>query len=191
MLFQVDSNAATALYRQLVDQIRYGAASGALKVGESLPSIRPLARQLHLNRNTVAKAYSELENSGVIKTIPGKGCFVQPVETPLAQKFRRRMLAAKLDAALVAAHQLEIASPEFLGVLEERIGVLSRRQGEAAPVTQSNRKTKAASATKVSRSLPARTAPSPKQASPVSPLPQSPQQMVSASDASNWAPGMD
>jgi GntR family transcriptional regulator len=188
MLFQIDSNAATALYRQLVDQIRYGAASGALKVGDPLPSIRPLARQLHLNRNTIAKAYTELEESGVIKTIPGKGCFIQPVETPLAQKFRRRLLAAKLDAALVTAHQLEIASPEFLEVLEERMGVLSRRRGEAAPATQSNRKTKAAAATKVPRNLPARTSLSAKQTSPSPVLPQA---STSASDASNWAPGMD
>jgi GntR family transcriptional regulator len=188
MLFQIDSNAATALYRQLADQVRYGAASGALKVGEPLPSIRPLARQLHLNRNTVAKAYSELEISGVIKSIPGKGCFIQPVETPLAQKFRRRLLAAKLDAALVAAHQLEIASPEFLEVLEERIGIISRSHGEAPHAAQSNRKTKPTSTTKASRSLPARTSPSPKEASP---LPELAQQTVSASDASNWAPGMD
>ena len=66
MLFQIDFNAATAVYRQLVDQVRYAAAAGTLKPRDPLPTIRPLARQLHLNRNTVAKAYTELETLGVI-----------------------------------------------------------------------------------------------------------------------------
>ena len=107
MLFQVDSNAATAVYRQLVDQVCYAAAAGTLKPNDPLPSIRPLARQLHLNRNTVAKAYTELENLGVIKTVPGKGCFVQAVNTPFTPAVRDKLLNAKIDAALVAAHQLD------------------------------------------------------------------------------------
>lgn len=121
MLFRIDFNAATALYRQLVDQVCYAAAAGTLQPRDPLPTIRPLARQLHLNRNTVAKAYSELESLGVIKTIPGKGCFLEAVNTPFTQKVRDKLLTAKIDAALVTAHQLQVNPLAFSARVAERI----------------------------------------------------------------------
>ena len=76
MIFQIDFKSGKPVYLQLVDHIRYAAASGALRPGEPLPSIRPLAEELRVNRNTIAKAYAELESQGLIETLPGKGCFV-------------------------------------------------------------------------------------------------------------------
>ena len=75
MLFQIDFKSGKPVYLQLVDQIRYAAASGGLRTGEPLPGIRPLAEELRVNRNTIAKAYAELESQGVIETLPGKGWF--------------------------------------------------------------------------------------------------------------------
>lgn len=140
MLFEVDFNAATAVYRQLMEQVQRGAASGALKPRDPLPGIRPLARQLRLNRNTVAKAYGELENLGVIKMIPGKGCFMEPVETLLTPKVRREVLVAKIDAALVVAVQLEIESSEFSELVSERMELLSDKFEEIRPKTEMKRK---------------------------------------------------
>jgi GntR family transcriptional regulator len=134
MLFQIDSNVATPVYRQLVDQVQHGAASGALKPRDPLPGIRPLARQLRLNRNTVAKAYGELENLGVIKVIPGKGCFVEAVENSITPKNRREVLAAKIDAALIAAHQLQLEAPEFLELVKERIAALGANIRKFSPI---------------------------------------------------------
>jgi GntR family transcriptional regulator len=76
MFLQINFRSGMPIYLQLVDQIKAAAASGALRPGEALPSIRPLAEELHVNRNTVAKAYSELESLGVIETLPGRGCFL-------------------------------------------------------------------------------------------------------------------
>src|SRR5713101_3129798 len=76
MLFQLNYKSGKAVYLQLVDQVKAAAASGALHAGSPLPGIRPLAEELRVNRNTVAKAYSALESQGVIETIAGKGCFV-------------------------------------------------------------------------------------------------------------------
>ena len=61
MLFSVTFKSGKPVYLQLVDQVRAAAASGALRSGDALPSIRPLAEELRVNRNTVAKAYAELE----------------------------------------------------------------------------------------------------------------------------------
>ena len=73
--FQINFKSGKPVYLQLVDQVKTAVASGAMKSGEALPSIRPLAEELRVNRNTVAKAYTELENQGVIETLAGKGCF--------------------------------------------------------------------------------------------------------------------
>src|SRR5215469_11524341 len=88
MLFQIDFKAGKPVYLQLVDQVRYAAASGMLRANEPLPSIRPLAEELRVNRNTIAKAYAELESQGVIETIPGKGCFLKENNTRFSKTMR-------------------------------------------------------------------------------------------------------
>src|SRR5579871_7011815 len=108
MIFQIDFKSGTPVYLQLVDQIRHAAASGGLRAGEPLPSIRPLAEELRVNRNTVAKAYTELENQGVIETIPGKGCFVKPNNSPLKKEVRRKLLIEEIDQVIVQAHHLQV-----------------------------------------------------------------------------------
>src|SRR5208282_1940385 len=134
MLFRIDFKSGKAVYLQLVDQIRYAAASGALKAGEPLPSIRPLAEQLRLNRNTVAKAYTELESLGVIETMPGKGCFLKQNNSPFTQKVRHKILVGRIDEALVTAHQLQVDSPAFLELVRERIQFFERRSAKAPMV---------------------------------------------------------
>ena len=62
MIFQLNFKSGKPVYLQLVDQIKAAAATGGLRVGEPLPPIRPLAEQLRVNRNTIAKAYTELES---------------------------------------------------------------------------------------------------------------------------------
>src|SRR3954462_6711708 len=104
MIFQINYKSGKPIYLQLVDQIKAAAASGALQAGESLPSIRPLAEELRVNRNTIAKAYGELENEGVIETLPGKGCFLKPNNSPLKKEIRRKLLTGELDQAIVQAH---------------------------------------------------------------------------------------
>jgi GntR family transcriptional regulator len=180
MLFQVDSNAATALYRQLVDQVCYAAASGTLKPGDPLPTIRPLAKQLHLNRNTVAKAYTELENLGVIKTIPGKGCFVEPVNTPFTANVRDKLLNAKIDAALVTAHQLQFDAATLSAMVAERIKLFVQ--------THAQESKKTAGKPRLTRRNP-KTAPTTETGlKPALPTPAAP---VSAGDLESWTPSMD
>src|SRR5262252_9931689 len=109
------------VYLQLVDQVKAAAASGALQPGEAISSIRPLAEELRLNRNTVAKAYSELESLGVIETLPGKGCFLKQNHSPLRKEIRRKLLIEEIDEAIVMAHHLQVGGPEFLELIEERM----------------------------------------------------------------------
>jgi GntR family transcriptional regulator len=127
MLWQIDFKSGTPVYLQLVEQVRHAAASGGLRAGEPLPSIRPLAEELRVNRNTIAKAYAELENQGVIETIPGKGCFLKAVNSPLTKSARNDLLVQEVDRAIVAAHHLRIDDEELLILVEKRLEVFNRK----------------------------------------------------------------
>src|ERR1043165_625873 len=121
MLLQIDFKSGKPVYLQLVDQIRYAAASGGLHPGEALPSIRPLAEELRVNRNTIAKAYAELESQGVIETLPGKGCFLKANNSPFTKVVREKLLAKEIDEAVVMAHHLQIDRDAFLGMVRDRL----------------------------------------------------------------------
>ena len=97
MRFQLNFKSGKPVYLQLVDQVKVAAASGTVQAGDPLPGIRPLAEELRVNRNTVAKAYAELEGQGVIETIAGKGCFVRPNNSPLKKDVKRKLLAETLE----------------------------------------------------------------------------------------------
>jgi len=132
MLLQINFKSGLPIYLQLVEQIKTAAASGALRPGEALPSIRPLAEDLRVNRNTVAKAYSELESLGVIETLPGRGCFLKENHSALRKEVRRKLLIVEIDQAIVQAHHLQVPGDEFLEMIRERMDVLDvkRRANE-------------------------------------------------------------
>src|SRR6185369_11463308 len=121
MVLQINYKSGKPVYLQIVDQIKAAAASGALQPGEALPYIRPLAEELRVNRNTIAKAYSELESLGVIETQPGKGCFLRENHSPLKKEVRRKMLIEEIDQAIVQAHHLQVPDDEFLKLVHERM----------------------------------------------------------------------
>jgi GntR family transcriptional regulator len=128
MMLQVNFKSGKPVYLQVVDQIKSAAASGTLQTGESLPSIRPLAEELRVNRNTIAKAYSELESQGVIETIPGKGCFLKQNNSPLKKDVRRKLLIEEIDQAIVQAHHLQVARGEFVELVQERFDTIEEKK---------------------------------------------------------------
>ena len=128
MIFQINFKSGMPIYLQLADQIKAAAASGALRPGEALPSIRPLAEELRVNRNTVAKAYTELESLGVIKTLPGRGCFLNENHSALRKEVRRKLLIEEIDQAIVQAHHLQVPRDEFLELIHERMDVLDEKR---------------------------------------------------------------
>jgi GntR family transcriptional regulator len=130
--FQLNFKSGKPVYLQLVDQVKSAAASGAVQPGEPLPSIRPLAEALRVNRNTVAKAYAELENQRVIETIAGKGCFVRETSSPFKKDVRIKLLTQEIDDAVVQAHHLQITKSEFLRLAEERFDAFEGKRVRAA-----------------------------------------------------------
>lgn len=90
--FQLDYSSGVPVYRQIIDQIRFGIASGQLKLGEQLPTVRALAVELKVNLNTVSKAYKELEIKNILETQQGTGTFISTTEQMVREEEREDKL---------------------------------------------------------------------------------------------------
>ena len=93
MIFRPNPSLGVPIYLQLMEQVKHAVETGALRAGEQLPGIRPLAEELVINPNTVAKAYRELEHEGVIELRHGAGAFIS------ATAATRRKVADKVRLA--------------------------------------------------------------------------------------------
>ena len=127
MVFELNYKSAKPVYLQLVDQVKAAVASGSARARDALPSIRPLAEELRVNRNTIAKAYAELESQGVIETVPGKGCFLKENNTPFTKQVRQKLLVKEVDEAVVTAHHLQVDRDAFLALVKERLEFFERK----------------------------------------------------------------
>ena len=128
MRIQLNFKSGKPVYLQMVDQVKAAAAAGTLQTGEPLPSIRPLAEELRVNRNTVAKAYAELESQGIIETVAGKGSFLAENHARLKKEVRMKLLTEDIDEAVVQAHHLQVNRQEFLRLAQDRFDAFARRR---------------------------------------------------------------
>ena len=91
--FQLDLHSGVPVYRQIIDQVRGGIASGLLSEGDQLPTVRQLAVDLAINPNTVVRAYRELELGGLLETHQGTGTFISAQKMKRTDAVRERQLA--------------------------------------------------------------------------------------------------
>jgi GntR family transcriptional regulator len=129
MFVQLNFRSGVPVYLQVAQQVKAAAASGALRPGDALPSVRALAEELRINRNTAAKAYAELESEGVLELRQGSGCFLKANgASPLRRAVRSERLGAELDAVIVQAHHLRIGDDDLRALLDERLADFRERQ---------------------------------------------------------------
>ncbi len=121
MDLRIDPASAIPLYAQVADQIKALVATRALRPGDPVLSVRELATQLRINRNTAAKAYQILEGEGVLESRVGQGTFVGSAGPRWSRQERLRRMERSLDRSLVEAYHLEIPFEEVPSVLEGRI----------------------------------------------------------------------
>jgi len=91
--FRLDLHSGVPVYRQIIDQVRGGIASGVLAVGDRLPTVRQLAVDLSINPNTVVRAYRELELGGLLETHQGTGTFISTQKLRGGEAERERQLS--------------------------------------------------------------------------------------------------
>ena len=120
MALHVDTASRLPIYQQLAQQIREAIARGELEPAVGLPSVRQLSRELVINPNTVARAYRELEQAGVVVKRSTAGTFVSDAGSPLARRERLKILTERIDALLAEAHQMNIDVDEVIALLRQR-----------------------------------------------------------------------
>ena len=108
MQLQIDHTSDRPVYLQIIDQIKRDIALAMLKKGDKLPTVRKLAAQLVINPNTIAKAYRQLEQEGIIATRPGSGAFVAQIDSNLSLAVRKKVITQQLERAVIDAVHMQI-----------------------------------------------------------------------------------
>lgn len=118
--FILDPKAGVPFYRQIIDQIKYGIATGKLRVGEQLPTVRALAVHLKVNLNTIAKAYKELEIQNILETHQGTGTFISQLDVQLSEKEKNKKLEDICNEFLTIAHSYGFSVEDLITQLQKQ-----------------------------------------------------------------------
>jgi GntR family transcriptional regulator len=126
MIVHVHPASGVPIYLQIESQVKQAIAAGAVGHDDLLPPVRRLAAELRVNPNTVARAYQNLERDGVIRTVPGGGCYVNGQAPGLLKSEKERRLRPLAVQLAVEAKQLLYPGEETMKLLEEAISGLEK-----------------------------------------------------------------
>ena len=119
------------IYRQIIDQIKYQVATGALKEGDKVPSVRDLASKLAVNQNTVLKVYNELCRENVLKIERGDGTYVSSNKQNIPAAERKKAVANVLREAVVQAIQLDVSLEQAKDLLEKEYEIIKSAKNKS------------------------------------------------------------
>jgi len=123
----IKTGSPTPIYRQIVDQICFAAATGAIQPGDAVPSVRGLAEKLVINPNTAARAYAELRGQGLIESQPGRGMFLSDRRDILTKAERVRRIRPLLTALARQAVMLRFGPDELHKMIDREIKAVGQR----------------------------------------------------------------
>jgi DNA-binding transcriptional regulator YhcF (GntR family) len=129
ILLRPNPSSGVPIYLQLMEQVKHAIETGAVRPGEQLPGIRPLAEALVINPNTVAKAYRELEHEGVIELRHGAGAFVSVKAPPKKDTDKLRAAQGIVAAALERLHARGLSDEEIRRLFEAELAGLAKPGG--------------------------------------------------------------
>jgi GntR family transcriptional regulator len=115
------TGSGTPIYRQIIEQVRLGVATGALVAGDAMPSVRTLAEQNLVNPNTVVKSYAELVREGVLESHHGKGFFVAEKRQVYSRAERLRRLRQAVEGFVHEAVFLDFTADQIRHVVNEKL----------------------------------------------------------------------
>ena len=128
MLLHVDVRNGLAVYDQIVRQVKFAVAEGAVRSGEMVPSVRELARELAINPNTVARAYRQLQDDGVLEAVRGTGLSITAAARRQCQTERAKLLRARLRLVLEEAQHSGLDTDQIAELVRSELGALRRSQ---------------------------------------------------------------
>ena len=130
MIFDIDVRSGIPIFKQIMDQVRRLIMTGQMQEGDQLEQVRSLAKRLKVNPMTVSKAYSFLEQEGLVTRRRGVGLFVAPVSSGTKKRIKGEMLERAMDEAAALAVQMDISLAEALSELERHFKKYQSQEGE-------------------------------------------------------------
>ena len=125
--FRLDGHSGVPVYRQLIDQVQGAIASGTLKAGDQLPTVRLVAVELAINPNTVLRAYREMEIRGILDTQQGTGTFIADRPAEASNDHRERQLAQLVSEFISRAGAAGLTVDELIQALKQLHPEVTRR----------------------------------------------------------------
>lgn len=127
MYFSIDVHSDTAIYLQLVRQIKFAIASGTLRPGQLLPSVRMLSQQVALNPNTVSRAFNQLQTDGVIEALRGRGMVVCEQAPKHCRKDREMVVNERIGAIMTEAWNAGLSRTQIESYVQSHLDDLAQR----------------------------------------------------------------
>jgi len=122
LTLQIDFRSGLPIYTQIVNQVQAQIASGSLKPGDQLPTVRALAEDLRVNFNTVARAYRILDEERIISTQQGRGTYITEIPPPkVSEKLRKEMLESLAQRYISEAIRLEFSKTEMRQMVNQQL----------------------------------------------------------------------
>ncbi len=128
MLFSIHADGPVPIYEQIVAQVIYGVAAGAVEVGSFIPSVRELAEQLRVHANTVARAYQDLERLGVVTPRRGRGMEVTSQAPTACRTKRRDLVRRRIRDALREAAASALTPDEIRSLVDEELSSVNGKR---------------------------------------------------------------
>ena len=126
MFIEIDPNRSLPIFSQIVEGVRLSVALGRTKSGDRIPSIRDLAVELRINHNTVAKAYQELERSGIVEVRRGMGYFIADTDGGVDKKEKADLLDSRIDELISTGIELGFSPKELNKAIDKKIRKLEQ-----------------------------------------------------------------
>jgi len=129
LTLQIDFRSGLPIYTQIVNQVQAQVASGILKPGDQLPTVRALAEELRVNFNTVARGYRILDEARIISTQQGRGTYITEIPPPkVSERLRRESLEALTQRFISEAMRLEFSKTEIRQMVSDQLKAWNETQ---------------------------------------------------------------
>jgi GntR family transcriptional regulator len=130
MFFTIEPGDGLAIYEQIVRQVKFAVARGALRAGELVPSVRELARELAINPNTVARAYRQLQADRVLASVRGTGLEVAAGASDQCREERVALIRARLRLVLDEARKSRLDGRQLRSIIDQELAALAQAEEE-------------------------------------------------------------
>ena len=128
MILEIDTANGLAIYEQVVRQVKFAVASGKLRSGELVPSVRELSKQLAINPNTVARAFRQLQDEQVLESVRGLGMQVTPGATRKCRADRKTLIADRLRNVLGEARRSGLTRVDVRNLVDKELATFAEHE---------------------------------------------------------------